>query len=209
VAAGRPRTFDVDEALDIALKVFWCKGYEGTSIDDLTVAMGINRPSLYCAFGNKEQLFRKALDRYLGGAAELYGEVIGQPTARAAAERFLLGMADGLTDPRHPPGCLAVQGALSCGEEADPIRRELNARRAAAEASLRERLERARSEGDLSPDDDPADLARFLATVAHGMAVQAAGGASRNDLRRVAETALRAWPAPSRKSRRRATSPPA
>ncbi len=199
---GRPRMFDVHEALDIALKVFWRKGYEGTSIDDLTGAMGINRPSLYCAFGNKEQLFRKALDRYLGGSAALYGEAIGQLTARAVAERFLRGMADNLTDPEHPPGCLAVQGALSCGDAADPIRRELTARRAAAEATLRERFERAKAEGDLSPDDDPADLARFLATVAQGMAVQAAGGASRDELRRVAETALQAWPARSRRSRR-------
>jgi AcrR family transcriptional regulator len=202
VAAGRPRTFCLDEALDVALKVFWRKGYEGTSIDDLTEAMGINRPSLYCAFGNKEQLFRKALDRYLGGAGALYAEAVGQPTARAVAERFLAGTADHLTDPEHPPGCLAVQGALSCGEAADPIRRELNARRAAAEATLRDRFERAKAEGDLSPDEDPADLARYLATVAQGMAVQAAGGASRDELRRVAETALRAWPGARSKVRR-------
>jgi AcrR family transcriptional regulator len=201
VAMGRPRTFCMDEALDIALKVFWRKGYEGTSIDDLTHAMGINRPSLYCAFGNKEQLFRKALDRYQGGADALYGEAVGQPTARAVAERFLRGAADHLTDPEHPPGCLAVQGALSCGEAADPIRQELNARRAAAEATLRDRLERAKAEGDLSPDDDPADLARYLATVVQGMAVQAAGGASHDQLRRVAEIALRAWPVAKRKSR--------
>jgi AcrR family transcriptional regulator len=192
----------VDEALDVALKVFWEKGYEGTSIDDLTAAIGINRPSLYCAFGNKEQLFRKALDRYLGGAAEYFGEVIGQPTARGVAERFLLGKAEMLTDPRHPAGCLAVQAALSCSESADPIRRELAARRAEGEASLRERLERARSEGDLSPGDDPADLARYLVTVAYGMAVQAAGGAGAEEMRRVAEIALRAWPAAGRKSGR-------
>jgi AcrR family transcriptional regulator len=202
VAAGRPRTFCTEKALDVALKVFWRKGYEGTSLDDLTEAMGISRPSLYCAYGSKEQLFRMALDRYVGGAAEFYGEAIGQPTARGVAERFLRGTADALTDPCHPPGCLAVQGALSCGEAADPIRRELNARRAAAEATLRDRFERARAEGDLSPDDDPADLARYLATMTQGMAVQAAGGASRDELRRVAETALRAWPREGRKSRR-------
>lgn len=202
MAPGRPRTFDVDEALDTALKVFWRKGYEGTSIDDLTAAIGINRPSLYCAFGNKEQLFRKALDRYLGEAGAFYAEVLAQPTARGVAERYLLGMADALTDPRHPPGCLAVQGALSCSESADPIREELIARRASSEASLRERLERARSDGELSPGDDPADLARFLVTVAHGMAVQAAGGACRDAMRRVAALALRAWPTPDRKSPR-------
>jgi AcrR family transcriptional regulator len=192
----------VDEALGVALKVFWRKGYEGTSIDDLTEAMGINRPSLYCAFGNKEQLFRKALDRYTEGQSGLIREAIGEPTAFGAAGRLLIGMADTLTDPLHPPGCLAVQGALACGEAAEPIRRELNARRAAAEEALRERFERARSDGDLSPNDDPADLARYLATVIHGMAVQAAGGTSREELRRVAATALRAWPGARRKSRR-------
>ena len=116
----------MDEALDIALKVFWRKGYEGTSIDDLTKAMGINRPSLYCAFGNKEELFRKALDRYAEGPAALYREALGKPTARGVAERLLRGIADALRDPRNPPGCLAVQAALSCGEAADPIRWELN-----------------------------------------------------------------------------------
>jgi AcrR family transcriptional regulator len=202
VPTGRPRTFDVDEALDIALKVFWRNGYEGTSIDDLTKAMGINRPSLYCAFGNKEQLFRKALDRYAEGPGVLYREAIGEPTARGVAERLLRGMADVLGDPRNPRGCLAVQAALSCGEAADPIRCELNARRAATEAALRERLERAKQEGDLPAEAEPADLARYLATVLQGMAVQAAGGAGRDDLRRVAETALRAWPETRRKARR-------
>jgi AcrR family transcriptional regulator len=202
VPTGRPRTFDVDEALDIALKVFWRKGYEGTSIDDLTKAIGINRPSLYCAFGNKEELFRKALDRYAEGPGALYREALGEPTARGVAERLLRGTAEALGDPRNPRGCLSVQAALSCGEEADPIRCELNARRAAAEAAVRERFVRAKAEGDLPAEADPADLARYLATVTHGMAVQAAGGASRDELRRVAEIALRAWPESRRKVRR-------
>jgi AcrR family transcriptional regulator len=195
VAKGRPRTFDVDKALDCALKVFWRKGYEGTSVHDLTDAIGINRPSLYAAFGNKEELFRKALNRYVEGPAAHAREALEEPTARAVAERLLRKTADVLTDPCHPPGCLAVQGALSCGEAAESIRQELNSRRLAGEASLRERFERAKSEGDLPPGADPTDLARYVTTVIHGMAVQAAGGASRDDLRRVAETALRAWPA--------------
>ncbi len=194
MAKGRPRTFDVDKALDFALKVFWRKGYEGTSLLDLTEAMGINRPSLYAAFGNKEELFRKALDRYAAGPAAHMREALDEPTARAVAERLLRKTADVLTDPRHPPGCLAVQGALSCGEAAESIRQELNSRRSAGEAALRERFERAKSEEDLPPGADPADLARYVTTVIQGMAVQAVGGASRDELRRVAETALRAWP---------------
>jgi AcrR family transcriptional regulator len=195
VAKGRPRTFDVDRALDCALKVFWRKGYEGTSVHDLTEAIGINRPSLYAAFGNKEELFRKALDRYVAGPACHMREALEEPTARAVAERLLRKTADVLTDPCHPPGCLTVQGALSCGEAAESIRQELNSYRSAGEAALRERFEQAKSEQDLPPAADPADLARYVTTVIQGMAVQAAGGASRDDLRRVAETALRAWPA--------------
>ena len=191
---GRPREFDVEKALDRALKVFWRKGYEGASLSQLTRAMGINRPSLYAAFGNKEALFRKALDRYAEGPTAYVHEALDEPTARAVAERLLEGTIDALTDPRNPRGCLMVQGALACGEAADSVRRELASRRAAGEGALRRRFERARAEGDLPADSDPADLARYVATVIHGMSVQAAGGASREELRRVAEMALRAWP---------------
>src|SRR6266852_3492764 len=118
---GRPRAFDIDKALDRALGVFWRKGYEGTTLSDLTEAMGINRPSLYAAFGSKEGLFRKALDRYAEGPAAYVREALNEPTARAVAERLLGGAADLLTDPRHPRGCLAVQGALACGEAADSV----------------------------------------------------------------------------------------
>src|SRR5437660_10340480 len=180
---GRPRAFDVDEALDQALKVFWRKGYEGASLPDLTRAMGINRPSLYAAFGNKEALFRKALDRYHDGPAAYVREALEEPTARAVAERLLGGTIDVLTDPRNPRGCLMVQGALACGEAAESGRRELAARRLAGEAAIRERFERAISDGDLAVDSHPADLARYVVAVLHGMAVQAAGGASRAELR--------------------------
>lgn len=192
---GRPRAFDLETALDRALQVFWRKGYEGTSLSDLTKAMGINRPSLYAAFGNKENLFRKALDRYAEGPAAYTRTALDEPTARAVVERLLHGVVDLLTDPCTPQGCLAVQGALACGEAADVIRQELVARRAAGEAALCQRLERARADDDLPADADAADLARYVTTVAQGMAVQAAGGASREELRRVVETALRAWPA--------------
>jgi AcrR family transcriptional regulator len=202
VAKGRPREFDIHRALDQALELFWRKGFEGTSLPDLTRAMGINRPSLYAAFGNKEQLFRKALDRYAEGPAAYVRQALGEPTARAVAERLLSGAADLLTDPRNPRGCLMVQGALVCGEAAESVRRELAARRAADEETVRRRFERAVAEGDLSADADPADLAGYVVTVIQGMAVQAAGGASREELRRVAQLALRAWPERGRKRRR-------
>ena len=194
VAIGRPRAFDVDQALDRALDVFWRKGYEGATLCDLTSAMGINPPSLYAAFGNKEGLFRKALDRYGEIRTCYWAEALEAPTARGVAEALLRGTAKFLTDPCHPKGCLAVQGALACGADADCIRKELETRRAGNQAQIRDRLKRAKKDGDLSAHADPAALARYLATVIEGMAVQGAGGASRKELERVAETALRAFP---------------
>ena len=191
---GRPRAFDPDEALGRALEVFWAKGYDGASLPDLTRAMGINRPSLYAAFGNKEQLFRKALDRYAQGPGAYVCAALAEPTARAVAEHLLLGSADMQTSPRRPRGCLMVNGAMTCGDASDPVRRELAARRRASDGLLQKRLERAAAEGDLPAGADPAALARYLATVVRGMAVQAAGGATRSELRGVAEVALKAWP---------------
>jgi AcrR family transcriptional regulator len=191
---GRPRGFDIDKALDRALRAFWEKGYEGTSLSDLTKAMGVNRPSLYAAFGNKEALFRKALDRYVEETMAFVLDAINEPTARRVAERLLCSAADMVTNPHNPPGCLTVRGALASGEEADPIRLELGLRRSEGEALIRKCLDRAKREGDLPPDANPADLARYLATVYQGMSVQAAGGATHEQLRRVAKIALRAWP---------------
>jgi AcrR family transcriptional regulator len=194
VARGRPREFDIDKALDQALLVFWKKGYEGASLPDLTKAMGISRPSLYAAFGNKEALFQKALDRYGEGPAAYFRQALEEPHARDAVERLLNGAVDLLTHPRHPRGCLIVQGALSGNETCDAVRKALAARRMAGQQAIRERLERARAEGDLPDEVSPADLARFLAAVIHGMAVQAAGGADRKSLRSIARTAMRTWP---------------
>src|SRR5262245_41707934 len=187
MSTGRPREFDIGQALDRAVRVFWRKGYEGTTLPDLTKAMRLNRPSLYAAFGNKEALFRKAIDRYIEGPAFHILEALKQPTARPVVERLLRRRIDLITDSRSPRGCFMVQGALVCGDGADSIRRELARRRAATEAALRERFERAVSEGDLPADSNPADLARYIATLTQGMAVQAAGGASRSELKKVAQ----------------------
>ena len=181
---GRPRAFNVDKALDRALGVFWRKGYEGASLPNLTRAMGINRPSLYAAFGNKEALFRRAVDRYVEGPAGHVGEALREPTARKVVEKLLRGSIDLVTGPRNPRGCLLVQSALVCGDTAEAIRREVIKRRAAGEAALRERFEQARAEADLPANADPAELARYITTLLYGMSVQAAGGATRKQLRR-------------------------
>ena len=194
MAMGRPREFDVDKALDLALQVFWRKGYEGASMADLTETMGITKPSLYSAFGNKEELFRKALDRYVDGPGGYFQVALAKPTMRAVVEHLLFESAAAVTDPNHPPGCLAVQGALSCGDAAESIKQELMSRRAKGEQDLRERFERAIAEGDLPSGSDAADLAAYLSAILQGMAVQAAGDAMRKELRAIADMALRAWP---------------
>ena len=192
--SGRTRQFDADEALDRALEVFWACGYEGATLPELTRAMGINRPSLYAAFGNKEQLFRKALDRYQTGPQGFLTEALLKPTARAVVETIFSGFV-GMCVRDKARGCLIVCGALACGEEAEPVRRELARLRQAAVTALRERFERAVQDGDLPEGTDCATLARYIATVLNGLAVQAASGATEKELRLVSATAMRAWPA--------------
>jgi AcrR family transcriptional regulator len=191
---GRARTFDADEALDKAMTVFWTKGYEGASLSDLTEAMGISRPSLYAAYGNKEELFRKALERYGEGPSAYERDALAQPTARAVAEALLRGAADVQTDPATPAGCLAVLGTTYCAEESSPIGKTVIAFRVAGHAAIRERLENARAEGDLPAEADPAALTHYIGTVVCGMAVLAASGATRTELERVIELTMRAWP---------------
>lgn len=191
---GRPRGFDADEALEQAVRVFWEQGYEGASLTDLTKAMGITRTSMYAAFGNKEDLFRKALERYTEGPAS-YGErALREPTARQVATAFLNGSVRATTRPDCPSGCLGVQASLAAGETGRNARDTLITWRDEHTSLLRDRLQRAVDEGDLPPGTDPGPLARYLMTVANGIAVQAASGTTREDLQQVADMALRSWP---------------
>lgn len=194
--AGRPRGFCPEEALETALRLFWRKGYEGTSLSDLTEAIGVNRPSLYAAFGSKEELFRRALDRYTARYGRAFSAALARPTARGVAEALLSPDPASVCERAESGavGCLLVQGALACSDESEAVRAELAARREAMVAALRVRFERAEADGDFPADARPADMARYVVTVLNGMAVQAAGGAGAEELRRVAEIALMAWP---------------
>jgi AcrR family transcriptional regulator len=189
---GRPRAFDVEKALHQAMQVFWRKGYLGTSLSDLTDAMGINRPSLYAAFGDKKSLFRKALDHYAKGPSSYLDQALQEPTARAVVERLFHGVVNLLTDPRTPATCLWVHGALSCGD--DSLRKEFATQRAAGLAQLTTRFKRAVADGDLSVDSDADALAHYVQTVNFGLTVQASTGATRRELLRIVELALKTLP---------------
>lgn len=191
---GRHREFDLDKVLEAVLRVFWRKGYEGASYADLTEAAGVERPALYSAFGNKEALFRKALDRYRERYLHYVPEALLMPTSREVAARILYGAVELNTRCADHAGCLGVNGVLAGSDDAEPIRQALVDMRAAGQEQLRERLERAKAEGDL-PSTARADaLAAFVLAVTHGMAVQAKAGFNREMLEAVAEQALAAWP---------------
>jgi len=192
--AGRPRGFNHDEALNRAMHIFWQKGFEGASLNDLTSAMGIQPASLYKAFGNKQALFEQALARYLAGPVAFVHAALSEPTARDVAERLLRQTAEFLTERRLGRGCMTIQAALAGGVEAEPVRKKLIALRVKEQDALRRRFERAKSKGDLPKDANAADLARFITSLCQGMTVQAISGASREELLRLSDMALCTWP---------------
>lgn len=194
VARGRPREFCVDAALAKALQVFWSKGYDGASLTDLTEAMGITRPSLYAAFGNKESLFRKALDLYECEKLAYVGEALAQPTARAVAETMLRGAVDNVMSCDEPHGCLRVIASATCGREAESIRAEVMERGKVIHHEIIKRFERAKVEGDLPAHVDVEGLTDVLKALFQGISVQAGSGATREELDRLVDTGLMMWP---------------
>ena len=191
---GRPREFCVDQALAKALRVFWSKGYEGASLTDLTEAMGITRPSLYAAFGNKEALFRQALDLYETEKMAYIGQALEQPTARAVAKWLLDGAVASVTGESEPRGCLSVISSAPCGSEAECIRQEVNRRGRVVHDAFIARMQRAIDEGDFAGPANADAITNYLIAVLQGMAVRAGAGATREELEAIVETTLALWP---------------
>lgn len=192
---GRPRTFDIDDAIEKAMRLFWMKGYQGTTIPDLTAALGINRPSLYAAFGDKESLFKLALDRYRKDPASYLNRALAMPTAFETFQSLLHGVVDLLTDRNNPGGCLFVCGALAGGEASAPILDEMKKRRLEGEREIRKRFEQAVKNGDLARTTDVKSLAKFAATQMWGLSVQSMNGSRKKELLAAAELAIKAFPA--------------
>jgi AcrR family transcriptional regulator len=187
---GRPRGFDENAALEAAMRVFWAKSYEGATLSDLTSAMGINRSSMYAAFGDKAALFRRAMERYREGPMRYIRDALEKPVLRDGVASLLHGTVLFLSQPGHPRGCLSVQAALACGVDAEPIQQAMVQWRKAGEEALRKRFVKARRAGELPLAISPADLARFIASVMAGLAVQAVNGATHDEMKRIADLAL-------------------
>lgn len=202
---GRPLSFDRDAALEQAMRLFWLHGYEGTSLAALTRAMGVTPPSIYTAYGDKRALFREAVGRYLARPLTPDEIIAEAPTARAAASGLIHGAAVAFTGVDTPPGCLLASSAIACSGEAADVRDELAAIRRGVEASLRARLARGITEGELAADTDVETLAAYVTTIIQGLSTLARDGASRAKLTGVAEAAMRVWPA-SRRGRTTAIS---
>lgn len=191
---GRPRGFDRTAALVAALELFWERGYEGTSLNDLTTAMGVSATSLYAAFGSKEALFREAVGYYNDPQRSPTTRALhDQPTARAAVEAMLRDNARLYTDPTTPRGCMIVLAATSYTPTSAPLRDLLADLRECDRHDLRRRLDRGIVDDELPPHTDTAALATFAVTLLHGLSVQARDGASADGLNTVVDNAMRCW----------------
>ena len=182
------------------MRLFWRHGYEGASVQALTQAMGVTPPSLYAAFGDKKQLFLEALTRYLSGpvtSAQIMNEA---GTARDVAAALLHASANGFTAPDCPSGCLLATSAVTGSVASADVQQHVSSLRRDIEGQLRSRIEQAVHSGELAASTDADALAGHLMAVVQGMSTLARDGATRDKLMRVAEVAMKAWPAEPRRS---------
>ncbi|WP_042795051.1 TetR/AcrR family transcriptional regulator [Achromobacter insolitus] len=193
---GRPREFDRDAALLAAMRTFWTQGYEGTSIQDLVAAMGVNKPSLYSTFGCKEEIFREAVELYdrLEGRATSQS-LVKAGTAREAVETMLRANARAYVVEEGPRGCMIVLSSLLGAPENESVRAFLAENRLNGETMLRDRLAQGIAAGDLDSSADVGQLAAFYTTVLEGLSIQARDGASVDKLNMIIDAAMLAWPA--------------
>ena len=190
---GRPLSFDREAALEKAMLLFWERGYEATSIADLTAALGVTPPSIYTAFGDKKRLFLEAMRRYVGSGDTPEQMIDRSETARSAAWSLLEAAAIGFTGTATPSGCLLATSAITGSPEAADVRAELAAVRRGIEASLRARIERAKAADERLPDTDAETLAALVIATIQGLSTLARDGAPREKLLRVAAAALCSW----------------
>ena len=190
---GRPPAFNRDEALEKAMQIFWKHGYEGTSMAELMEAMNMNKPSIYAAYGNKEELYRKALQKYLSGPSAFVKEALFEPTARQVVKVLLSQAVELLTSQNTPRGCMIVQGALSCGPETKQIQQELISYRSHFEDALKKRFDLAKENLDLPKGVNTTILAKYVALVHQGISVQATSGATKDDLMAVIDIVMGNW----------------
>lgn len=178
MAVGRPREFDPEQVEDVAMKLFWARGFDGVSISDVSDATGVNRRSIYAEFESKENLFARATQRYLAGPGDYIAEALSQPSPRDVAEAMMHGAADTVSGEIR--GCLTVGTAPGLAEVRDEVVHRL--------------AERFDDAVEL-PAADALLTARWVVAVCQGMAIQARSGASRDELHAVADLAMAAWPA--------------
>lgn len=187
---GRPISFDKDAALEAAMLLFWERGFEGTSMADLTQAMGLNPSSIYAAFGDKHALFQLAVKRYMEKRAQYAGEALEEPTLERVVRALFASTVAFLTAPGHPPTCMTLSGAVGCSVDATPARDIMTEIRKQNEAAMRERFIKARRSGELPKDVNVDDYTRYLSAIIAGLSIQAANGATKAELKRTAQMAL-------------------
>jgi len=188
---GRPISFDKDAALEAAMLLFWERGFEGTSMADLTQAMGLNPSSIYAAFGDKHALFSLAVKRYMDSRAHFATKALEEPTLEKVVRALFDNTVAFLTTPGHPPTCMTLAGAVGCSVEATPAREIMAEIRKRNEVAMRERFLQARKSGELSKDVNVGDYTRYLSSILAGLSIQAMNGSTKAELKRTSEMALR------------------
>ena len=188
---GRPAAFDKEAALDVAMRLFWEQGYEGTSMADLSHAMGIHPSSIYAAFGDKQALFALAAKRYIEVPGQYMVRALAEPTFETFIRAAFYNTVEFLGGKEYPASCFTLTGSLSCGVDTEPAKALMLDIRLRNEAVLKARLLKARRAGEFSKEENIDDYTRYLSSLLSGLAVQAANGSARTQLKRTAELALR------------------